>query len=91
MHKILPACACLCIFTRRQVLRAGKFGLIFLTLLVLGSDLEGLDSKKIGNKLAHVKVGGKWGYIDSEGKMVINPHFDDVSPFLEVGSSPTAK
>ena len=31
--------------------------------------------------LAHVRIGGKWGYIDPAGKMVINPQFDAASPF----------
>ena len=60
-----------------------KLVLIFLTLLVSISNSEVLDSEKIENKLAHVRIGGKWGYIDPAGKMVINPQFDAASPFSD--------
>ncbi len=33
--------------------------------------------------LAAVKVGEKWGYINTKGKMMITPQFDYVSPFAE--------
>ena len=36
--------------------------------------------------LARVKIGGKegkWGFIDTEGTIVINPQFDDAGPFSE--------
>ena len=38
----------------------------------------------------YLKVTGKWAYIDPEGKMVINPQFDDASAFSEVGSRSSA-
>ena len=28
-----------------------------------------------------MKVGGRWGYIDTTGKLVVNPQFDDVDDF----------
>ena len=31
--------------------------------------------------LAPVKQGGKWGYIDQTGKMIIKPQFDGGRPF----------
>src|SRR5260370_31113407 len=33
--------------------------------------------------LAPVQVAGKWGYIDSEGKITIEPQFGDVGSFQE--------
>ncbi|MEN7793072.1 WG repeat-containing protein, partial [Clostridioides difficile] len=33
--------------------------------------------------LAGVKIGDKWGFIDKEGKIVINPIFNDLQPFKE--------
>jgi len=30
------------------------------------------------NGLAAVREGSKWGFIDTSGKIVINPQFDDV-------------
>jgi hypothetical protein len=33
--------------------------------------------------LAGVQVGGKWGYINKEGNMVIKPQFDSAVPFSE--------
>ena len=35
------------------------------------------------DKLAHVKIGGKWGSINQEGEIVINPQFDDAWSFSE--------
>ena len=28
-------------------------------------------------------MGGKWGYIDKQGKMVVNPQFDVAHPFVD--------
>jgi hypothetical protein len=36
-----------------------------------------------GEGLAAIKVGGKWGYIDKGGRIVINPQFDSVGLFSE--------
>ena len=36
-----------------------------------------------------VEIGGKWGYIDKAGKIVINPQFDDAFDFSE-GLAPVA-
>ena len=33
--------------------------------------------------LAGVKVGGKWGFIDTKGEMVISPQFDEAGKFSE--------
>jgi hypothetical protein len=32
--------------------------------------------------LAPVKIGGKWGFINKKGKIVINPQFDFALPFF---------
>ncbi|MCS7073723.1 MAG: WG repeat-containing protein, partial [Bacteroidia bacterium] len=39
--------------------------------------------KKITILLAAVKVAGKWGYVDSSGRLVIPPQFDEVDHFSE--------
>ena len=31
--------------------------------------------------LAHVRLSRRWGYIDRNGKFVINPQFDEAGPF----------
>jgi hypothetical protein len=33
------------------------------------------------NELLIVKVGGKYGFIDRNGKVVVNPQFDEVNAF----------
>lgn len=33
--------------------------------------------------LFDVKIGGKWGFIDKSGKLVINPQFDNTGMFSE--------
>ena len=30
-----------------------------------------------------MQIGGKWGYIDESGKMVIKPQFDDARAFFD--------
>ena len=59
--------------------------LIFSTLLFSCSDLENLDStnseKQDPIRLALVQIGGKWGYINREGEIVIEPQFDDAGDF----------
>ena len=39
--------------------------------------------------LARVRVDGKWGYINTEGEVVIEPQFDDAGSFSKgvLGSS----
>ena len=34
-------------------------------------------------KLAVVKIGSKWGYINTDGHYVINPQFDGAASFSE--------
>ena len=45
------------------------------------------DSRKGANSfregLALVKEGGKWGYIEKTGKMVISPQFSECGQFVE--------
>lgn len=67
-----------------------KLALIFLILLVSSSHSEDLKDEKTEVKLAYIKIGGKWGYIDPDGKMVINPQFNDASAFSKVGSRSSA-
>ena len=69
--------------------------LIFSTLLFSCSDSENLDStnsKKQDQKaeeevdllrLATVKIGDKWGYINPGGEVVIKPQFDDTMMFSD--------
>jgi hypothetical protein len=57
----------------------------------------GVDGQTLGDKswedaflfsqgLASVKTGGKWGFIDAEGQMVIQPVWDEVSDFQNIGT-----
>jgi len=39
------------------------------------------DARDFSEGLAAVRVGGKWGYIDRSGKMVIPPRFLRAEPF----------
>src|ERR1051326_5664897 len=46
------------------------------------SNLDKLIAReKSSDKLLPVKVGGKFGYIDRDGKMAVNPQFDEASRF----------
>ena len=46
---------------------------------------ENFDDAEIfgDNKLASIKSGDKYGYIDNEGKIMINPQFDEASQFID--------
>jgi hypothetical protein len=57
----------------------------------------GVDGQTLGDKswedaflfshgLAPVKSGGKWGFIDTDGKMVIQPVCDEASEFQNIGT-----
>ena len=41
------------------------------------------DAESFSDGLAAVKQGGKWGYIDEDGKLVISCQFDKAYPFSE--------
>ena len=43
-----------------------------------------------GDLLIHTKLGDKWGYIDRNGKWVINPQFDEVDDFSDNGLAAVA-
>jgi len=46
------------------------------------SNLDKLMAReKSSDKLLPVRVGGKFGYIDRDGKMAVNPQFDEASRF----------
>ena len=48
------------------------------------ADIEKLIAReKTYDKLLPVKMGGKFGYIDRDGKMVVNPQFDEASRFVQ--------
>ena len=69
--------------------------LIFSTLLFSCSDSENLDSTNSTKqdpkaeeevdllRLATVKIGDKWGYINPGGEVVIKPQFDDTKMFSD--------
>lgn len=40
-------------------------------------------NKRSGVKLIAVEANGQWGYIDLEGRYVINPQFDAANPFID--------
>lgn len=58
---------------------------IFLIILFLSitSLFSPAQIKDEGQKLLPVKVNGKWGFINTESKIVINPQFDNASEFSE--------
>ena len=70
-----------------------KFGMVFLmlaTLLVSCSDSGktgseqsvASDSAKADSAaLAYVKIGGKSGFINKAGEIIINPQFDEAKDF----------
>ena len=39
------------------------------------------DMHSYGEKLAAIRVGDKWGYVDAKGRMVIEPQFSEVGDF----------
>ena len=41
------------------------------------------EACKFSGGLACVRVGKKWGYIDTTGKTIVSPQFDDVFHFHE--------
>lgn len=43
--------------------------------------VENINPNPKASNLFVIKDGGKYGYIDSTGKVVINPQFDEASPF----------
>ena len=61
--------------------------LIFSILLFSDAESENLGSTDLGNqgsiKLAPVKIGDKWGYINQRGEVVINSQFDYAMNFSE--------
>src|SRR6478609_10636653 len=53
------------------------------TLLALALIALGLTAAlpSVGGTLYPVIVGGRWGYMDKHGSLVINPQFDRAEPF----------
>ncbi len=47
---------------------------------ITGKDIQGL-AITFPDGLGQVQVAGKWGYIDTSGKFVINPVYDKAQPF----------
>lgn len=56
--------------------------LMCLTLLVSHSNSEEVDQVE-PEKLARVKIGDRYGFINTKGRYVINPQFDDALWFSE--------
>lgn len=52
---------------------------MYIALLALSS----CKHKSLSLKLIPVKSGDKWGYIDKQGKILINPQFNDAHFFLD--------
>ena len=56
-----------------------KFGMVFLLLAVLLAPRPCFGEEA----LAMVKIGGKYGFINTAGEFVINPQFDGARDFSE--------
>jgi hypothetical protein len=73
--------------------RCALFAVIVLSICGCGKDDAFMDNgtpadiarliarEQTFDKLLPVKVGGKYGFIDRAGKMVVNPQFDEASRF----------
>lgn len=49
---------------------------------------EIISKYEFGDGLAPASIGGKWGYIDKQGKFVVQPRYMECTPFLNgIGSS----
>jgi len=60
--------------------------LVCLTALVAPWVIHAQNKKEVGQKqvgLFHMIQNGKYGYIDSKGKIVIQPQFDEADEFSE--------
>ncbi len=61
-----------------------KRSIAFLVCLVaLCASLNTYGQDKASDKLFPVVLGGKWGYINRAGKIVIKPQFDGAHPFYD--------
>ena len=60
------------------------FSLFLIVTMILGLCACGdKKSKNENEELIPMRVGSKWGYINLDGHMIINPQFDDAKPFSE--------
>lgn len=60
-----------------------KHNFLSLLALIFVLALGACQHSDISYKLIPVKSGDKWGYIDKQGKMQINPQFEEAAVFLE--------
>ncbi len=60
-----------------------KRNFLSLLALIFVLALGACQHSDISYKLIPVKSGDKWGYIDKQGKMQINPQFEEAAIFLE--------
>jgi hypothetical protein len=67
-----------------QISRLARLSVVFVLVLFMlgGCAKDTQKSKKKSEGLFPVKSGGRWGYIDKQGKIVINPQFDRAWDFL---------
>jgi hypothetical protein len=55
---------------------------VFLGFIIISA--TSYSNPQLPETLAAVKIGGKWGYIDKTGKIVIKPQFDEAGDFQKV-------
>lgn len=64
--------------------RDGKHGYIDCTGRI-AIPLHYDDAKDFHDGLAAVNVGGKWGFLDTEGKLALEPQFAETAGFFSEG------
>lgn len=64
--------------------------LVLFSVLLLCASTPAQDQKPPGPRLLPVKVDGKWGFIDTSGKLRIPAQYSDVDEFGELNVKPVA-
>ena len=56
---------------------------LFSRTALMAVQIVGVSTTFAADKLYPIAEGGKWGYIDSKGKVVVQPQFDEATNFSE--------